>query len=155
MFEQISNILDHLACNWLDRRQQQTIDELPEEFQQDFKLHKAQMADHKFDIMASHPGVAVLADEAAALLNEANAEKLCPVRHDAANRPRQETDPRYGTVGQGQITGDESERDGETSRGNFGGLGRTGRPGGCGERWRLFYRFIYRTAGAGDLGKIL
>jgi len=86
--------LDKLACLWLDFRQSQNIAQMKRdmpEMLQGMSLHKLEVGSHEIEIVMSHPGVYVMADEAAAFLEASNAKNYVEFdmmpRLDRAKRP--------------------------------------------------------------------
>jgi len=68
-----TNLIDRLACAWLDWRQNQNIEQLKRdmpEMAEEFRLHSAEIRNGKLDLAIMHPAIYVMADEAAAFLKD-------------------------------------------------------------------------------------
>jgi len=76
-------LLDKLAGWYLDWRTRRAVSNDPELKQ--FELHKAEMNKHGIEIVAHAPAIAILADQAAALLEANNAKNY--VQFDMMPRP--------------------------------------------------------------------
>ena len=64
--------LDKLACRWIDFRQDQNVSRMKQDHPElagDMSLHKLEVSSKEFEIVASHPAIFLMADEAAALLD--------------------------------------------------------------------------------------
>lgn len=73
------NLLDRIACKWLDWRQSQNIAQWKRdnpEMSQDMGIHKVEVGSHEMEMVLMHPGIYVMADEAAAFLNANNAKNI-------------------------------------------------------------------------------
>jgi hypothetical protein len=66
-------LIDILAGRWIDWRTDRAVKHLPPEFQ-DFNLKKVEAGDGNWNIVALSPAVAIIADQAADLLEAHNAE---------------------------------------------------------------------------------
>lgn len=69
-------IIDALASKWLNWRRDQVLRKSPEwaEIDRELKLHKLENHPGSMKAVLSHPMITVMAEEAAALLNEAHAD---------------------------------------------------------------------------------
>jgi hypothetical protein len=76
-------LLDKLAGWYLDWRTHRAVSNDPELTQ--FELHKAEMNEHGIEIVAHAPAIAIIADQAAALLEAYNAKNY--VQFDMMPRP--------------------------------------------------------------------
>ena len=66
-------ILDRLAGWWIDLRMEQAVRSLPPEMQE-LKLHRVTVGTNGFEVVMIAPAVVLLADQAAELLNQQNAQ---------------------------------------------------------------------------------
>ena len=65
-------LIDRLSIWWLDRRIDRAVESNPE--LKEFKLKRLDRGEWGWELLASSPSVPILAEEAARLLDEANAE---------------------------------------------------------------------------------
>lgn len=83
-------LIDRLACWWMDYRMAQAVEALPDE-QKEFGLKRANYADGTLELLMTAPAIVALADQAAALLDKNQAENFVTFemmpRLDRGKRP--------------------------------------------------------------------
>jgi hypothetical protein len=76
----LQRLLDRLACWWLDYRQDQRVRTMKHDHPElavEPGLKRVEIGSHEWEMVATHPGVYMMADEMAAFLEANNAKNYC------------------------------------------------------------------------------